>query len=249
LLVAVITPLIIYYQFNIAPEEIAESVAGIEHEARTNKTTNDQRDAELKKEVPDTKSAIKRSITQIRDEKPGQPTEPVSASNISEPEESTKKSEGETPVQVSDNQLTQQNGVEDMLKVLETPASPKIKTDYPAEQKASAGKSARGLSAYKTSAADAPPTNVILEINKKVIEDSLAIRKCIENTISKTEWENYKIKINIQVLKSGNIGEIKIVTSTHQSTELENCLFQIIKQWIFSEDVNDRQVFQEITYP
>jgi hypothetical protein len=249
LFVAVITPLIIYYQFNIAPEDMVESVAGIEHETPNDKTANDQHDAELKKDVPDTKLNSKRSIIEIREKKPVHPVEPASASNIGEPEESIKISEGETPVRAKDNQWTQQDDIEEKLKVAEQPAVPKLKADYPLEQKASAGKSAKGLSASKTSAQDVPSTKVILEINRKVIEDSLAIRECIESTINRTERENYKITLDIHVFKSGNIGEIKIITATHKSTELENCLFQIIKQWAISEDVNDRHVYQEITYP
>jgi len=85
-------------------------------------------------------------------------------------------------------------------------------------------------------------------MHKIVNQDSLAIRKCVDNFLNESERDKYKIDLNIQVLKNGEIGEINIIRTTHQSSELENCLFNLIKEWTLSPDVNDRQVLQELKY-
>ena len=85
-------------------------------------------------------------------------------------------------------------------------------------------------------------------MEKKVEEDSLSIRECIDNFIDSSERQTYEIQINIQVLKDGKIGEVKLVNTTHKSGDLESCLFSIIKTWVLSPDSEQGTVLQEITY-
>jgi hypothetical protein len=100
----------------------------------------------------------------------------------------------------------------------------------------------RGLGQEKQS------NSLINMINNKVVEDSLSIKECVDNYLSDSERDNYEIQIVIQVLNGGGIGDLKIVRTTHQSSDLESCLFNTIKAWTLPADVGAGNVLQIITY-
>jgi hypothetical protein len=243
LLVAVITPLILYYQINVAPEEMVEAVAEAEKDFLSEDAEIKPQEEEQKKNV--TNTAIKaKELT-----KPIQPAAPAAGASYNKPEESIIIPEEKTQKASQDNVLSESVKMNELLKPAEPASTPKFEADYPIEQESSTKSDSRGISAYQTSSLTAPQESVQnVEINKMVIQDSLAIRKCIDSFLSESEREKYKIDLHIQVGKNGTISEIKIIWASHHSSDLEDCLFNLIKTWTISEDVKDRQVLQAIRY-
>jgi hypothetical protein len=267
LLVAVITPLILYYQFNVAPEEMATSVAEAEKKKLRQETKVAHEEAEqsaasedidLKtKQPPFTARKAKEKVTPAEEKKPVQPATPAAGARRIEPErtiliqekeeQKIAQDQGEEEISPEDV-ITESSSLQDMLSAVESTPTPKLEADHPPAQQSSAEKTKNGRAALRTTSLYAPIAEKDSELNKNVTEDSLAIRNCIDKFLNESDRDKYKIHLNIQVLKGGKIGEIEIIHTSHQSAELENCLFNIIKGWIFSKDVNDRQVLQEIKY-
>jgi hypothetical protein len=247
LLVAVITPLILYYQLNIAPVEMQESAKKSEQDFVKDNATKTIEDDEQEQELLESGIEEKKPESPAPEKKPLQPVAHVPASQ-GQSGENSKSPETEKSIKMKDSQLEERREIEKILKATETPPVTKIEADLPPAKSTTAEKASRGVSAFSTLSQNTLPSKIHTELSAKVIEDSLEIRKCIDSNLNETERESYKITLNIQVLKTGKIGEIKVIQSTHKSKDVEDCIFQIIKNWVLSEDVNDRQVIQEINY-
>jgi hypothetical protein len=249
LLVAVITPLILYYQINVAPQEMVESGAEAKKDLLSEDADITDQEEEQKKDESTTELKARESVKLVEEEQPVQPSAPAAGASYNKPQERVILSEDEKQKTSQDDVLSESAKLDDMLKAAEPASTPEFEADYPIEQESSTKNDRRGVSAYKTSSLKAPQESVQnVEINKMVIQDSLAIRKCIDSFLSESEREKYNIDLHIQVGKSGTISEIKIIRTSHQSSDLEDCLFNLIKTWTISEDNKDRQVLQAIRY-
>ena len=85
-------------------------------------------------------------------------------------------------------------------------------------------------------------------MDKKIEEDSLAIRECIDKHLDISERQKYLLELNIEVLSTGKIGEIKIINTTYQLADLDSCLYDIIKKFNFPDDMRGGIVVQKISY-
>jgi hypothetical protein len=247
LLVAVITPLILYYQLNIAPGEMQESVKKSEEDLSREYAPTTIEDDEEEQDLLESGIEDKKPVPPSAEKKPRQPVAHVPPSP-DQSGENIKTPETETPLKMKDLQGDERRKLEKMLQATEAPPVTKIEADLPSPESTTAGKSARGVSALSTLSQNTVPSKIQSEISTKVVEDSLEIRKCIDTNLNESVRESFKITLNIQVLKTGEVGEITVLQSTHKSKEIEDCIFQIIKNWTLSEDVNDRQFIQEIKY-
>ncbi len=247
LLVAVITPLILYYQLNVAPEEMKESVTKSEQNIFKDNAPKTIKEDDQEREIIDSGAEETKPESPAPEKKPLQPVAHVPPSR-GQSRENIKASETETPIKTKDLQDEERKKLEKMLQATEAPPIAEIEADHPPAESSTKGKASRGVSALTTLSQHTVPSKIQSELSKKVIEDSLEIRKCIESNLNESERESFGIKLNIQVLKSGKIGEINFLQSTHKSQEVEDCLLGLIRTWKFSESNADQQIVQEIIY-
>ena len=246
LLVAVITPLILYYQFNVAPEEMATSLPQKEQRSAVEESKEvlleDKKQSALEEK---SKESVRTSTTS--EKKPPSPLVPAS-SKPSAPEGIIVTPQEEEPAESRHRFEDESAQLQDLLKSSKSTPTPKLEADYPPTAETSQEKAGQGARAYRTTALKETSPKTDLDITSKITEDSLAIRECIGSYLNEYERENFRIVLNFKVFKNGTTGEIRIINSTHPSSELESCLLNIVKQWTYPKDVIDRQVIQEIKY-
>jgi hypothetical protein len=244
LLVAVITPLILYYQFNIAPDEMADSVTQIEDKAVTDnsKKITEEEDQREEREIKTKEPAPAQS-----GEKPVQPAAPASGVSLRESEEAEQSNE-EVSINSKQSRLAESKEIEQLLKSVEAPSVPKIEADVPPEDETLARRSkSAGSSAYMSAQGTAQPDRSA-QLNAKILQDSLAIRKCIDTHLSESDKVTFKIDLSIQIQKSGKIETVNVLESTHKSVKLEECLINIIKKWTLLRMERDQLITKQITY-
>jgi hypothetical protein len=222
LFVVVITPLLLYYQLNVAPEEMVKSVS--EKEERI---ISDDAISSYEEELQKTEEPPKTELKARRSSLPNSEKESV---------EPTARGGAESAK------------MQNMLKAVKATAPPKIETDYPLGEEPQAAREIARAPASRGDGRREQSPALIVEINRKVAEDSASIKGCMDNFLDESERIKYKLELNIQVLNNGKIGEIKIIRTTNQSSDLETCLLNIIKAWILPDDVGEGTVIREITY-
>lgn len=222
LFVVVITPLLLYYQLNVAPEEMVKSVS--EKEERI---ISDDAISSYEEELQKTEEPPKTELKARRSSLPNSEKESV---------EPTARGGAESAK------------MQNMLKAVKATAPPKIETDYSLGEEPQAAREIARAPASRGDGRREQSPALIVEINRKVAEDSASIKGCMDNFLDESERIKYKLELNIQVLNNGKIGEIKIIRTTNQSSDLETCLLNIIKAWILPDDVGEGTVIREITY-
>jgi hypothetical protein len=135
-----------------------------------------------------------------------------------------------------------------MLKTVKTSPPPKFEAEYPQENEINVLNDQAPAVATQSYSEIEPSIRLSQEMNKRVENDSILIRGCIENFLRESERPNYDIEIRIRVLQNGKIGEIKLVRTTHQSSDLESCIYDIIKGWTFSDNFGEGTVVQKFRY-
>jgi cytoskeletal protein RodZ len=245
LLVAVITPLILYYQFNVAPEEMAKSVTKLEQKKEVeeaDEATPDTPGESVQSESGPAKIVSKQKS--IQPPVPAAPSEPASKKTkeviVIAPDDEV------VPDRIDPGEEAKQD--QDMLKALETASVPKIEADFPVEEEATNDRAGKSNRSYLTTAKSSTIPTLDLQVAVKIAEDSLAIKNCIANFLDDDDRLTYKIVLDIQVLKTGEIRDIKILRSTNPLPELEKCLFTIIRNWRMLNNTEDLQTVQEIKY-
>jgi len=248
LLVAVITPLLIYYQLNVAPEEMANSLAEREKSVlHDNKLDQHDEGQSEEEKSPKTEIRARSSNAQTTGEKSVQPAAAgVSADKISK--ESAKMDVKAKRLEIANKEQLKSQELNDFLKTMKSPPPPKIEADYPlSEESLSLDVEAPGMATQGFSE-EGPSIALSREMYKKIHSDSISIRGCIDDFLADLELQNYKIVVRIQVIGEGRIGKINLVRTTHQSSDLESCLFNIIKSWTLPDDLEEGTVIQEIAY-
>ena len=248
LFVAVITPLLLYYQLNVAPEEMAESVSEKEERVISDDAI-DGYEEELQKadEPPKTELKARRSSLPNSEEEPIEPTA-RGGSVDKTPEKSARGPENARPFEARDNQEAESAQIQNMLKAVKATAPPKVEADYSLGEEPQAARDIARAPASRGDGQGEQSPALIAEINRKVAEDSSSIKGCMDNFLGESERIKYKLELSIQVLNNGKIGEIKIIRTTNQSSDLETCLLNIIKTWTLPDDVGEGTVVREITY-
>jgi len=248
LLVAVITPLLLYYQLNVAPDEMADSLSEREESVISDNEIDRHKEEQPEEEKPPkTELKARSSIGGVSEEKPVQPSAP-GGSAYKKPDENIDDPEQAKRLEIDKKQRMKSQDMQDMLKAVKASSPPKIEADYPKEEEIDVMDDQATAMATQGYTQEGPSIALSHEMNKKVQNDSIAIRGCIDNFLGHPEGQNYEIEISIQVLIDGKIGEIKMVRTTHQSSDLESCIYNIIKKWTFSDDPGEGTVVQQITY-
>jgi hypothetical protein len=246
LLVAVITPLLLYYQMNVAPDPM--SVSEREESLSIGKSAEKSEGSVSEAEEPaETELRTRSSVNGTERENRIVPASPAeSAENI--PQGTAKAPEKVGRLEDAQKKKAESEKNQNMLKAAKTSPPPKLEATRPLEEEIRTlqdeipAMAARGYSGEKES--------VFLnqEIEKKMKEDSLAIKTCIEKFISSSDRQTFLLSVTIQVLNGGKIGHVKIIKSSVKSSGLEACLFDIIKTWKLPDDIGAGFVEQEITY-
>ena len=247
LLVAVVTPLLLYYQFNIAPQEMAESLSEEEKVITEDVMDIDQEELQEAEEPPKIELKPRKSTSPLSEDKVVHPAAGDVATE-QQSEGSSIKTRDATPLKISDTKKTSSSKIQNMLKSVKAPPAPAIEADYPAEKENQAMGEQPAAAATQDYRQERESSSLNKVMDKKVEEDSLSIRECINNFLDSSERQTYEIQINIQVLKDGKIGELKLVKTTHQSDDLESCLFSIIKAWALPVETGEGMVLEKITY-
>ena len=248
LLVAVITPLILYYQFNVAPEDMADSVIQIEDEAVDKNSKKIPEEEDQSEDLPVKELKSEKPASPRSQERPSQPVTPTAGISLRESGEGTKSADDETPINTKPARLAEQAEAEDLLKSAEPASVPKIEADYPPADEKTARKSKSERSAAFMSTQNVAQTDRNAELNAKILQDSIAIRRCLDTYLSEGEKETFKIDLSIHIQLSGMIEKVEVVKSTHKSVDLEACLIEIIKNWIFTKSERDQLLTVQITY-
>jgi len=247
LLVAVITPLILYYQLNVAPGEMQESVKKSKEDLFKDNARTTIEDDEEEQDLLESGIEEKKPVPPSAEKKPLQPVALVPPSP-DQSGENIKTPESETPIKMKDLQGEENRKLEKMLQATEEPPVAKIEADHPPAESTIKEKASRGVSALSTLSQNTVPSKIHSELSAKVTEDSLKIRRCVDSILNNSERESFKITLNIQVLRSGNVGEIKVLQSTHKSKDVEECILGLIRSWNFSKSNVDQQMIKEIKY-
>jgi len=248
LLVAVITPLLIYYQLNVAPDEMADSLAKREKTVLSDKKIEHQDEEQSKNEKSQkTELKARSSNAQTTGEKSVQPAAPGGSSD-KRFKESAKMPEKAKRLEIANKQQLKSQDLNDMLKAAKTSPTPKIEAEYPLNEESLALESEAPGMSTQGQREESPSIDLSRETYKKIQSDSISIRGCIDDFLADSELQSFEIVIRIQVIEEGRIGNIHLVKTTHQSPDLESCLFNIIKSWTLPADMGAGTVVQEITY-
>jgi hypothetical protein len=251
LLIAVITPLILYYQFNVAPDEMAKSVADADKSLSEEESEVRRKSESETPVVPASeKQKSPETAPEIAEEEPKKPAPPASAERSVIKPENDMQHPQESEEDLSETEsLKEEAQLQDLLKAAESSQTSKLEADYPSAPQSGVTKSARGVSVSQTTSVIGSSNRLSNEGQEMVVRDSLKIRECFNNHLNDTEREKYSVDLKIQVLESGKTGEIKVIQASSKSKELEICIFQIINSWTFSKKDQDSYVTLKITYP
>jgi hypothetical protein len=256
LLVAVITPLLLYYQLNVAPEEMAESVLEVEEtiigdNAKQSNAVKLQKDTPPKTELKARRTSRSAEVEETsQPDAEAKPIQPAATGGAGAQKQEERITEVKTmsPTPLPESQKTKSAKMRDIMKATEATAPAKIESEYPLEEESQSDKTKSDVSAYRAFSQDAPYPALQTEIKIKVAEDSLAIRKCIDDYLNESEREKYKLELKMIIKNNGKIEEINIIGTTHQSVDLEDCIMNILKSWTLPKDVGEGMITQEITY-
>jgi hypothetical protein len=249
LFVAVITPLILYYQFNISPTRTVhapskteaqkptpntiseEEKPAVKTQRRTATTVSEKKGFPLPKETVDRRASRGISGDKAGYGSSGGGTEDTKALPLPEAPSPQPLQEPEMDAEISD------------ISSKETTA------DYSDGNKI---KSVQGFSAVSSAKDQVKKKDVqpvlTLELDKKVEIEYNAIELCIKTFLKENERSGYQIRLSIQILPSGEVGKIEVLEASIRSVDLEACILNIIKKWIFSPGDEDTMIEKIIIY-
>jgi hypothetical protein len=249
LFVAVITPLLLYYQFNVSPTRIIETLSKTEAQKPAPSTISEEKKptvksqgrnataARGKEEFPLSKQTADRHPSpEISGDKAGY----GSSGGGTEDTKTQSPPEAPSPQPIQEPEM--EADISDILSK-ETSADYSNGKKIRSVQGLSAVSSAKGLAKKK----DVQPV-LRLELDKKVEIEYKAIENCINTFLKENERSGYQIKLSIQILSGGEVGVVKVLDASNRSLELEQCIINLMKKWIFSPGDEDTTIEKTITY-
>ena len=133
LLVAVVTPLLLYYQLNIAPDEMTIPKSDQEEVVTNDVMGIDQEEQQEAEEAPKEELKARKSASPHSDDKVVRPA----AGGVAAAQQSERSSiptKDATPLKVDDTKKARSSQIQNMLKSVKAPPPPKIEADYPEEE-------------------------------------------------------------------------------------------------------------------
>ena len=248
LFVAVIAPLLLYYQLNVAPNAMTSISPESEKSPLSEEPITGQKPESFVTEEPgEAEQLPKNSEHGIAEKKVVQPAAPEGAVDQKHQPITYMSGQVRRP-NVAHDQISESEIRQKMLQEDKASSLPKSGANYSAAQKEQMLKT-QPAPATTQGYGEGEKFNILSkEINNKMEADSLAIKRCIADFIDINERQKYLLRLSINVFSDGKIGEIKIIEATVRSSDLEACLFGIIKAWKLPSDIGEGFVIQDITY-
>ena len=247
LVVAVITPLLLYYQLNLTQENRTEAPGSPQKTA--------EEPAEQYTETEPT--VAEPEIKQIPEQEEKDGIQGVGATEQGATDETGLKdvlNDGgakmpEKPLPMS-SQETKQG---ESLQILEIGEDQKksaknVESDYSTTKLV---RSANKMSVPASSRRISPQDQLdilMIDLNKKIKSNESRIKNCMERSLNEKELLDYQIRLSIKILKKGSVGEIKVLDAKVHSVDLENCITDIINEWTFIPAQNEREIERIIQY-
>ncbi len=227
LLVAVITPLIIYYQFNVAPQNLQK----INTLSKKEKDRNEQN--------PIAPAAQEEIRIKAEDEAP--PTKIISGSGEDAP---TTPRQMSTSRKETDSERDKQKASVEDAGIAYSATEEIADNSLPeiALTKSSPG-SMLGASGRSINI-----PNIYAELQERTLRDSTDIIDCIETHLDSTHLQDYFLLCKIQIIKSGEISLVEVINASVRSEELELCLRSIMKEWMVSTGDATKEIEYKISY-
>ncbi len=249
LFVAVITPLILYYQFNISPGRTVRTPLKIQQQPVSPTISKEEKPVEKNSRQIKTTTGKRKESLPIKQKSVGEPV----GERIS-PNEAGNESGGRDRGEVKTLPLSEASPSQPLFKQnMDTKvadvSAPKVAVDYSNEKEI---KTARGFSsAYSTKdvakGKDGQST-LLLEWDKKLDLKCSEIEQCMQTFLKENERSGYQISLSIHILPSGEVREIKVLDATIHFLELETCILNILKKWTFSTAEKDTTIEKTIRY-
>jgi hypothetical protein len=249
LFVAVITPLILYYQFNISPTMTVYAPSKIQSQKPVPATIPIEENSTVKTPrrvetiIKPKKEPLSPKLTATK-----QGTGRISRDSAGY-ESSGRGSGGIEPLPLPDASPPQPALKQEMEVKAEDGTSQKIAVDYTDQKEI---RSVKGFSSVYSAKDQVKKKDVqpvlMSELDKNVEIEYSAIERCIKTFLVENERSGYQIRLSIQILPSGEVGKIEVLEASVRSLDLEACILNIIKKWIFSPGDEDTTIEKTITY-
>lgn len=241
LFVAVITPLIIYYQFNIEPDNISETF-------------------ETSRQIRQDKSL---EVTSVESE-PVPPSPPASGIRSVEKKSRTSSAKIQpTTKQVSESKSDAISGDSPMMSsgASVTPKEISAPDEDISEEAVMGFSEEETLSEHTVAAVQktAPaargkgfakkqyPTKMELLVDDKYKSQRTQILSCIENKLSGKERDEYALSLKIYIDDDGKVTEIRTVKTSVDNRDVETCILNIIKAWEFEAGTGE-SIVEKVIY-
>jgi hypothetical protein len=248
LFVAVITPLLLYYQLNVYNSGLEESLSVTKETA-----LKDSSEGQSEGEKQFRKTAEEESVIP--------PTDGNESRHEPDPIKTAQEIEkAEIPGRDTETKIQAPPPLEE--SAIPPPPVPDAKSDMEKEGevledlaarnrvKTSEGASKRTPPMPMSQAAyhKAPVSSLSIQLDDKIKQDKLALKYCIESNLEGAELQEYQINLRLHISDDGGIDEIVVINSSKRSDELEDCLTILIKKWHFEVLAEEKEIETEFVY-
>ena len=233
LLVAVITPLLIYYQFNIDPQNIYEFSANTKHEITKEESVKPAVSPLPEKSIDaedKTIEVIQKKSRGIASGRGGSPKAQPVEKGI--PSASSKMKTGDEDRSVKSEDIVH-------IAAEETSTSPIPDIAF---------SKARPRLMQGVSSISEEVSNLYADMRERTLRDSTRLKECIVAHIESDQRPAYVLLCNVQVLMNGEIGDIEVINASIRSDDLEKCLITIMKSWRLRAGEEEMEIEHEISY-
>ena len=246
LFVAVITPLLIYYQFYIAPDKL--SLPTPPKGAHEQKAPGDSISSENYLSAKP-KSEMKTSAP-VQDQTMLAKKENLKIDNAEEREKAeiiSDTPESISPLPVEEAESAAENQMEEKSNL------PRIAAQDIADKPETAigtrsAIGAAGVPRKMAITSNKDTESLQTEINSRVVRDSVQLKTCMKTYLSGEQLDTFAISLKLTILRSGEIGKIEILNATTRSDKLEECLSTVVKNWLAAPDEKQSTIEIKISY-
>jgi hypothetical protein len=238
LLVAVITPLLIYYQYNVTPH-----VPPVSYYTEEEQTNREEPGPAEKERISEEKKMSPKPAGQPAEKKVPQykPTVP-DKSRITAVKEEVNTPPSPPPKTVLDTEPAAGAGQD----IEGLTAAVSARRDQTAG--AVPGKTMmEPVSISKYPGAAESKKALEKELEKKVLSDSTRIHTCLHQELSREQMSTFQMTVRLDIDDSGMVKVLEIVDAGHSSQAVQDCLVDIVNHWMVTQG-NKQQINFKIRY-
>jgi hypothetical protein len=249
LFIAVITPLLIYYQFSVNESAYFELTPYPDDYSTGEKADSVYSVSPLPPAPPPPpeKSDKKTTVSRMNQRTATQPR--IETETVTGPGAAASEVEDGTAAKPAVSNEVKQRAAraavereEKMADGLAEKSELPVLTDMMTAQKMPSVASA------PTGTADSPLSKIHRILDQKIHEENKQLKECMEEFLSGPELNDYRAEISLNIGKTGSVRNVKITDSSTHSEKLEHCLIQLMENWTFEADSVERFVKTTIIY-